>query len=67
VTKIDITKIDRDFFGFSGLWSEFVNIKGHLYHPFTICLDGIWISVNGMQGGTLSEWFVVRGLYRRGR
>jgi hypothetical protein len=30
VTKIDITKIDRDFFGVSGLWSEFVDIVGHI-------------------------------------
>jgi hypothetical protein len=29
VTQVDITKIDRDFFGVSGLWSELVYIVGH--------------------------------------
>src|ERR1700730_17638575 len=47
---IDITKIDRDFFGVSGLWSEFVDIASHDYHhPFTICMDGIWMSASACQ------------------
>jgi hypothetical protein len=50
VTQVDITKIDRDFFGVSGLLSEFVNIAGHFHHPFTICMDGIWMSPNACQG-----------------
>src|ERR1035437_6057601 len=29
MTQVDITKIDRDFFGFGGLWSEFTDIRGH--------------------------------------
>ncbi len=50
VTKVDITKIDRDFFGVCGLWSEFVNIAGHdFYHPCNICVDGIWMSAGSFQ------------------
>jgi hypothetical protein len=29
VTEVDKTKIDRDFFAVSGLWSEFADITGH--------------------------------------
>src|ERR1019366_10625721 len=29
MTQVDITEIDRDFFGFRGLWSEFTDIRGH--------------------------------------
>jgi hypothetical protein len=47
VTKVDITKIDRDFFGVSGLWSEFVDIVGHCYHPNKHLggwyMDGLWL------------------------
>src|SRR3984893_7390741 len=38
VTQVDITKVDRDLFGVSGLWSEFADVVGHdCYHPFDIC------------------------------
>ena len=51
MTQVDITKIDRDFLGVSGLLSEFVNIVGHAsYHPFAICRDGIWMSTSVCQG-----------------
>jgi hypothetical protein len=43
VPKVDITKIDRDFFGFSGLWSEFMDIRGHfvpsVYHLYGWYMD----------------------------
>jgi hypothetical protein len=50
VTQVDITKIDREFFGVSGLLSEFVNIVGHdFYHPHTIFMDVIWMSSSACQ------------------
>ena len=50
VAQVDIAKIDRDFFGFSGLRSEFADISGHgHFHPYTICMDGIWMSKDGLQ------------------
>jgi hypothetical protein len=45
VTQVDITKIDRDFFGVSGLLPELVNIVGYdSYHPHTIFMDVTWMS-----------------------
>jgi hypothetical protein len=36
VTKIDITKIDRDFFGFRRLGPKFLNVaRHHILHPQT--------------------------------
>ncbi len=53
MTKVDKTKIDCDFFGVSGLWSEFVNIVGHdYYHPIGIYMDGIWMYARACQVGT---------------
>jgi hypothetical protein len=41
MTQVDITKIDRDFFGFGRLWSEFVDIRGHV---FTIHIPSAWMA-----------------------
>ena len=43
VTKVDIAKIDRDFFGFRRLWSQFVHIICHrvpsMYHLYGWYMD----------------------------
>src|SRR5258705_13253159 len=58
VTKVDITKIDRDFFCFRRLGSKFPDITCHRYHhPYTICVDGIWMGLAPFQGyGPLGKW-----------
>ena len=43
VAQIDVAKVDRDFFGFRRLRPQFVDICGHVSHPLTICMDGIWM------------------------
>src|ERR1019366_2126805 len=44
MTQVDITKIDRDFFGFRGLWSEFTDIRGHCL-PSISHLHGCYMDV----------------------
>ena len=44
VAQIDITEIDRDFFGFRGLWSEFVDTRGH-FAPSDFHLPGWYMDV----------------------
>jgi hypothetical protein len=56
VTEVDVTKIDRNFFGVSGLWSELVYIVSHdCYHPNNICMDGIWLFAGRLSSVPASE------------
>src|SRR4029079_16399435 len=48
VTQIDIAEIDGNFFGVRGLWSEFVDIVGHLgTSPFS----SYWMVYGGCSAG----------------
>src|ERR1700761_7005649 len=50
MAKIDIAEVDCDFFGLSRSRSQLMDILNHLYHPFTIHLDGIWMVPSFRQG-----------------
>ena len=44
VAEVDIAEVDRDLLGVARPWSQFMYVSGHpLYHPYTICMDGIWM------------------------
>jgi hypothetical protein len=68
--EIDMTEIDRDLLAVSGFWTEVMYIRSHAFHPYIICLDGIWMAPDLFQEGcpqkvaeTNSRKILVLGLY----
>jgi hypothetical protein len=55
MAQVDIAKIDGDLVGFRRLRPQVLDIRGHLIRPYTICMDGIWMALHGVQGESTVE------------
>src|SRR5271170_193523 len=49
VTKVDVAEVNGDLLTFARLRSELAYVVSHLFHPVTICRDGIWLWIIQLQ------------------
>ena len=50
VTQVDVPEVHRNFLGITGFLTQIVDNRCHLYHPYSILLDGIWMAGLSCQG-----------------